>query len=147
MPRKRTVIATRTPLGVKLNRVMAERGIEADYAGLAAVFEVTPASAREWVQYGRMAKKHFPRLVEWSGRSLDWWFDSSADPQSAAPPGPMAGERSVGFHERAWPFVRVSADDYAALSDLERAEIEGFVLAYVRSARQRRAANSTQVAA
>lgn len=44
-------------------------------AQVAKIFEVEPPSVYDWYQHGRIHKKHYPRLEEWSGKSIRWWLD------------------------------------------------------------------------
>lgn len=73
MPKR--VRTTKNAFGQKLLRVMHDKGIDQDFAAVAAAFEVKVPSVYDWVDHGRFAKERYRRLVEWSGRSLNWWFD------------------------------------------------------------------------
>lgn len=75
---------TSDPLGKKLVQMMDEAGLEP--AGLARIFEVKPPSVYTWIRHGRLAKKHLRQLREWSGRSLDWWFDAEQHRTSLSAP-------------------------------------------------------------
>lgn len=75
MPKKQKVRDTSNPLGLKINQVMEEKHMAGDYAALAKIFEVATPSTYDWITHGRIAKERYQKLVEWSGRSLDWWFD------------------------------------------------------------------------
>lgn len=138
MPRPRSIIETSDPLGVKLNEVMAEKHMAGDYAKLARAFGVTTASAREWVKYGRLSKDRFPVLVQWSGRSLHWWFDVTPDVQMVPVSGsgglelgsslstpPLARERSPEYHP-SWPFETITPSDLKRLPRNSMREIETF---------------------
>ena len=119
-------IDTDNPLGLKLNEVMAEKGIAGDYAALARAFEVTTPSARDWIKNGRMATKRYQALVDWSGRSLHWWFDI----HGPGPGGPalFTGDSDVRpWGALAWPFLSFSAAEIQRLPDGARREIEAFV--------------------
>lgn len=54
---------------------MREKGIEGDYGTLANIFGVKTPSVYDWITHGRLGKERYAKLVEWSGKSLDWWFD------------------------------------------------------------------------
>lgn len=75
MPKPQKVRETSNPLGLKINQVMEEKGMAGDYAALAVVFEVKTPSVYDWITHGRLGKERYQKLVEWSGRSLNWWFD------------------------------------------------------------------------
>ena len=131
MPKPRKVIETSDPLGIKLNKILDEKGIAGDYAALASVFGVTPPSAREWVQFGRLSKERYQTLVEWSGRSLHWWFDIPEDIpreyryEAAEPTTHMVRETASSWPDR-WPFRSITSDELRQLPDQALREIEAF---------------------
>lgn len=43
-------------------------------ADVATVFGVKPPSVYDWINFGRIAKKHLPKLVEVFGESVEWWI-------------------------------------------------------------------------
>lgn len=60
-------------MGVKLEQEAKRLGLKP--VQVAAVFNVKPPSVYDWYARGRIHKKHYPRLVEWSGKPLSWWLD------------------------------------------------------------------------
>lgn len=60
-------------MGVKLRQEAIRLGLKP--AQVAEVFGVKPPSVYDWYEHGRIHKKHYPRLVEWSGKPLSWWLD------------------------------------------------------------------------
>lgn len=60
----------------------------ADVAGL---FGVKPPSVYDWINFGRIAKKHLPRLVEVFGHSVDWWITGVEISANAKTTGMPAG--------------------------------------------------------
>ena len=71
MPKPISERKTSNPLGVKINSVMREKGIEGDYGTLANIFGVKTPSVYDWITHGRLGKERYAKLVEWSGKSLD----------------------------------------------------------------------------
>lgn len=67
-------------LGHKLKQVMEAKGIT--NAEVARYFGVAPPTvSSDWLKHGRIAKKHYKKLVELSGLPYEWWFGkASADP-------------------------------------------------------------------
>ena len=116
MPRKPSIIHTSHPLGLKINEVLAAKGMPGDYAKFAVPFGVAPQSVRDWVRYGRMAKKHYPKLVEWSGRSLEWWHGMTDDISPLRTGEPTKGARA-GTQPIIWPF---DYHAYGRLTALQR---------------------------
>lgn len=92
---------TDNPLGKKILTVLREQGHADDLNYLAKAFDVNVQSTYDWIKFGRMSKDRFARLVEWSGRSLHWWFDVPARVEDRP----------------AWPFPNV---DEEALCGLDR---------------------------
>ena len=80
---------TQDPLGKKFLQVLREKGHADDLNYLAEVFGVKVQSTYDWINLGRFAKERYPRLVEWSGRPLEWWFDVGG-PLRASEPAPGA---------------------------------------------------------
>lgn len=130
MPKAMKVRETDKPLGRKINQVMAEKNMAGDYAALARAFGVKPPSVYDWIDHERLGKDRYRKLVEWSGRSLDWWFDipppaehvnvhtlhQPAPPPHHVPPG--------------WPFSRSFAQ-YDALPDSDKGRVDGYLSALV----------------
>lgn len=133
MPKSARVRATENPLGQKINAVMAEKNMAGDYAQLAQIFEVATPSTYDWITHGRLGKERYKRLVEWSGRSLNWWFDIPAGYEQAQQASTQVGE-SVSVYpikngER-WPFS-VDLDLVRKLDSVDIALIEGYIRAIV----------------
>lgn len=137
MPKPISERQTTNPLGLKLNRVLAEKGMPGDYAALASIFGVKTPSVYDWVVHGRLGKERYAKLVEWSGRGLDWWFDVPTPPAQA---GHMAADRPAPAYLPAppqqqpplqSPFGRISAEDWAALPPEVLAEIETYALGII----------------
>lgn len=137
MPKPIKERATSNPLGQKINAVMREKGIEGDYAALAAVFEVRTPSVYDWITHGRLAKERFGKLVEWSGRSLDWWFDvptQARNHYNNTNSVPLhAAERNVIFSvpSRASPFTRITSEEWNSLSPEALREIEIYAMGLI----------------
>lgn len=143
MPRPKRPRETQHPFGQKLNAVMAEKGIAGDYAALAREFGVQPASTKDWVLYGRFSKEHFRRLVEWSGRSLHWWFDvpqpdfsfvTSDNRVAHVVIKDSAPELAAG----GWPFSSLTRSDWDDLSFAAKHAVEAFARATLEQERQQR---------
>ena len=60
-------------MGEKLKQEATARGLKP--AQVAAVFGVKPPSVYDWYEHGRIHQKHYPALVEWSGKPITWWLD------------------------------------------------------------------------
>lgn len=72
---------TASHMGEKLQQEAENKGLKP--AQIAAIFDVKPPSVYDWYAFGRIHKKHYPKLVEWSGKSIGWWLDF---PQPSASP-------------------------------------------------------------
>lgn len=141
MPKPITERATENPLGKKINNVMRLKGMAGDYAALAHVFGVKTPSVYDWVTHGRLGKERYATLVQWSGKSLHWWFDI---PEME---GVTASTSALTLHDTEptyWatpampvksPFARIENEEWARLSPQEVAEIEIFALGYVTSSK------------
>lgn len=70
-------------LGHKLATEM--KRLSLDTKAIAERFGVERPSVYDWLKHGRMAKKHYPMLVEVFGRPLEWWFGM---PYAKAPSSP-----------------------------------------------------------
>lgn len=101
MPKKPRT--TSNAFGKKFLAVMADKGLGQDFAVVAAAFGVAVPSVYDWIDYGRFKKDRYAKLVEWSGRPLDWWFD--------IPPLPIAIEEPRGAYVRTMPEPPAAASD------------------------------------
>lgn len=80
-----------TPMEPKLH--MGEKlKQEAERLGLnrvqvAEMFGIKPPSVYDWYDHGRIHKKHYPKLVQMSGKPLSWWLDFPEEGLRVAEPG------------------------------------------------------------
>lgn len=147
MPKKQKVRETSNPLGLKINQVMEEKHMAGDYAALAKIFDVATTSTYDWVTHGRLAKERYQKLVEWSGKSLDWWFDiapaAALYERAGASPAIQINETVKQMPEKRvnqWPFSvpveKVQALDYDDIMMLD-SYIKGVVDTRLNDARKR----------
>lgn len=64
-------------IGHRLRRVMDERGL--DVAAVAKLFGVKAPSVYDWLNFGRVAKKHIPNFVRELGHTAEWWISGEGD--------------------------------------------------------------------
>lgn len=144
---------TQHPFGRKLNEVMRVKGIAGDYSAAAAVFGVKTPSVYDWVDHGRIAKRHYKTLTEWSGHPLEWWFEELQPEQQVAekrpPASPSASEDTpIYLHNKRedqldslWPFRHLPM---AALRDLDADDlrrVEDFAMALLATKKTPKAQN------
>jgi hypothetical protein len=79
MPKPKRVRATSNPLGAKINEVMAEKGMNGDYAAVAKQFGVAVPSVYGWIDNGRIDKSRLSSLASWSGKPVTWWLDTTGN--------------------------------------------------------------------
>lgn len=117
MPKPMKQRETDNPIGKKFHAVMAEKLMVGDYRALAKDFKVSTPSVYDWIDHGRISKERYPRLVEWSGRSLDWWFDVPA----------VAGDADhfLGVQERPRDYVLNNEDSIEATLNRLRKLLRG----------------------
>jgi transcriptional regulator with XRE-family HTH domain len=66
-------------LAQKLREAIRMRGVS--QADVARAFGVKPPTvSKDWLQYGRIAKKHLPRLIEYFELPFEWWFSEIGTP-------------------------------------------------------------------
>lgn len=68
-------------IGAKLQQEAERLGLKP--AQVAELFEVKPPSVYDWYEHGRIHKKHYPKLVEMSGKPLTWWLDFPEETKKA----------------------------------------------------------------
>lgn len=56
-------------------------------AEVAEFFGVKPPSVYDWYDHGRIHRKHYPKLVELSGKPLSWWLEMPEIMASESIPG------------------------------------------------------------
>lgn len=66
-------------LGDKLRLAMNAKGVK--QVDVAREFGVKPPTVSvDWLKFGRIDKKHYPRLVKFFGLPYEWWFgETDAD--------------------------------------------------------------------
>lgn len=69
-------------MGAKLQQEAENKGLKPK--DVAKIFDVKPPSVYDWYENGRIHKKHFLTLVEWSGKPITWWLDFSENTHQAA---------------------------------------------------------------
>lgn len=137
MPKPIKQRETSNPLGLKFHEVMKEKNMVGDYKALAAVFDVATPSVYDWIDHARISKDRYRQMVEWSGRSLDWWFDIPAD--AITKPAPSPPRRKVAVNEvnhpawmpKDWPFKKITPRQWNGLEPGQRHKAEKLVLAYI----------------
>jgi len=76
-------------MGAKLEQEAKRLGLKP--AQIAKVFGVRPPSVYDWYAHGRIHKKHYPMLVELTGKPLAWWLDFPQEAPKAAEEGAAYG--------------------------------------------------------
>jgi len=131
---------TQHPFGRKLNEVMREKGIAGDYSTAATVFGVKTPSVYDWVDHGRIAKRHYKTLAEWSGRPLEWWFEELRSEQQATEDSPVklhsSEEAPVCLRAKQedrsdslWPFRHLPVTALRDLDPDDLRRVEDFAMA------------------
>lgn len=147
MPKPIKIRTTSNPIGQKFHQVMADKGMSGDYKALALEFGVRTPSVYDWIDHARIGKDKYPRLVEWSGRDLHWWFDIPAPVVQLQAPV-MAREQVAVWpiKERVfWPFTR-AIEAYERLSNTDKGRIDGYITGLI-DAREGNGANSKELKA
>lgn len=141
MPKAQRIRETTNPLGKKINEVMAEKRMSGDYAALAQVFGVATPSTYDWISHGRLGKERYQRLVEWSGKSLDWWFDIDAawigNDSGITPTRQLHDAAAPEYENRRrsrWPFS-VPEEDINALAKEDIVMIDAYIHGVIDSRR------------
>lgn len=118
---------TTNPLGQKIQQVMEDRFGAPDCKRLAEAFGVKTPSVYDWIDHGRIGKHQLKLLAEWSGRSLDWWFDVDRNKVQLMP---LSANESQGRYDVSpdWPLgPRISAAVLAELPEPQRERIRGYI--------------------
>lgn len=142
MPKPIAERTTTNPLGLKINAVMREKGIEGDYATLAKIFDVKTPSVYDWITHGRLGKERYARLVEWSGKGLDWWFDITTptphtyskgenSPEICAQDSAARLATITAASAKKSPFQRITATEWEALPPHVVREIETYAMGLI----------------
>lgn len=128
MPKPMKIRETSNPIGLKFHQVMAEKKMDGDYKALADAFGVRTPSVYDWIDHARIGKDRFARLVEWSGKSLHWWFDIAAQADDLVPPHQVQQTRGVyDLKQRmSWPFSR-PFEAYERLSAQDKGRVDGYI--------------------
>lgn len=138
MPKPKKPSPITSPIGRKFHQIMDEKGITGDYKALADAFGVKAPSVYGWIRHTRIAKDKYARLVEWSGRSLHWWFDLPEHGAAQSQPAPpMLAQQTKGVYDlkpsQPWPFSR-PLEAFSRLSDIDRGRVDGYMTALIENA-------------
>lgn len=76
---------TERHIGDRLRDEMQARGMSV--SEVATLFGVKAPSVYDWLNFGRIAKKHIPQLVEVFGHTADWWITGEESAKGNASPG------------------------------------------------------------
>jgi len=118
-------------MGKKLQREAELRGMKPK--DVAAIFGVQPPSVYDWYDHGRIAKRHYPKLVEWSGRSLAWWLDVPEDAKhTAQEPKRLYAVKNPTL----WPFELFDYSAWMQLTLQERQFFENAIAGAIQRAQQ-----------
>jgi predicted DNA-binding transcriptional regulator AlpA len=130
---KRLMPPMETPnhIGTKLRHEAESRNLKEK--DVAAIFGVKPPSVYDWYNHGRVAKKHYAKLVEWSGRSLAWWLDVPEDAQHVVQEPKRLYAVKKPNH---WPFELFGYDAWMQLSLQERQFFENAIAGAIQRAKQ-----------
>jgi plasmid maintenance system antidote protein VapI len=105
-------------LGHKIKHEMQR--LELRPKDIADHFGIKQPSVNDLFETGRLAKKHYAKLVELNGMPLEWWFDLDAEYRTTDDEDAFFGEASTPA-----PLVaRERAAMYKATHDLEASEKE-----------------------
>lgn len=121
------------PIALKLDAEMERLGTT--IPEMAALFGVKVPSVYDWLNFGRIAKKHLPRLAQWSGRQIDWWInDDALGPALAARSSIASKKKTAGSvslaSRKTWPFS-VSYELYDGLSSDDKKALNAVIRAFV----------------
>lgn len=64
-------------MGIKLKKAMERKGV--DKNAVAIAFGVKVPSVYDWLEHGRIAKKHLPMLESYFGIPMVWWLGDNLD--------------------------------------------------------------------
>lgn len=101
-------------IGEKLKKEAEERGLKP--ADVAAIFGVRGPSVYDWYAHGRIHKKHYPKLVQWSGRPLAYWLDMPEE-------GLIAKEKAPKLYADPNPRHKVLLDLFEGLPSADQDEL------------------------
>lgn len=84
-------------IGVRLRAEMQRRSLTP--AQIAEIFEVKTPSVYDWLNFGRIAKKHLPKLVNEFGHSVEWWI-TGQESLTTSHQGNIEGARFLNSREQ-----------------------------------------------
>jgi hypothetical protein len=114
---------------------------------VAQTFGVQQPSVSEWIRYGRIAKKHLNKLVEYFSDVVGpehWGL-----PASGAGSGDTPVDLAKPSTQAAWPFERIKPETWESLPDRHKGAIEQVILEAIsdlqNSAPHRRATSGADI--
>lgn len=76
-----------TEIGIKLKKAMERKGV--DKNAVAVAFGVKVPSVYDWLEHGRIAKKHLPTLESYFDIPMSWWLSDNPDLPPATAEQPL----------------------------------------------------------
>lgn len=119
-------------IGDRLRREMDRLGLTP--TEVANIFGVKNPSVYDWMKFGRVAKKHIPKLVEVFGHTAEWWITGKEE----ANPAPFPAITSGGLADRigyALEESGVSVHDLAVVAGTTEEVIGGYLKGEITSMR------------
>lgn len=107
-------------IGSRLRAEMDKRKLTV--AQVAELFGVKAPSVYDWLNFGRIAKKHLPKLVAEFGHSMQWWIEGVEDDEGAPVEERQLtdGRRSVSVRPvLAWENESELGDEYVLIPRLD----------------------------
>lgn len=126
-------------MGKKLQQIAENRRLKPK--DVAVFFDVKPPSVYDWYEHGRISKKHYQKLEEFSGKPITWWLNmldetatTSTPPLTAQEPRPVL--QAVASKNDVWPFTLFSSSEWFSLDEKIRHEFENSIAGAIARARQ-----------
>lgn len=127
------MLSTSEKFAKKIKTALAESGIT--QIALAKKCEVSKQAIQGWLKTGRVDKKHLLTLAEATGKPLSWWLDGQDldetrrqhPTEDAMGSAWLAKEQRAQYRKPLWPFINITPNEYAQLSEAQKEQAEGFI--------------------
>ena len=146
------MLSTSEKMAKKIRTALSETGMT--QVALAGKCNVSKQAVQSWLKTGRVDKKHLPTLAQATGKPLAWWLDAD-EPETAQQALPAhaftpstwtAGENVAQYKLSNWPFKSIQPEQYAQLSEIQKAQAEGFIKCLISEANHNKSGTTHKAA-
>lgn len=88
---------------------------------------VSKQAVSGWLKTGRIDKQRLLKIAAVTNKTVSWFIDENEAWGEPAPKAYLLREPEPIYSISRWPFISVSSIEYSALSERQKAMVEGYI--------------------